>query len=165
MNMAIKNWLRSRGEASHLSDLEVTNTYLNPDYKLTIEDLTRGKTRLLKVFSLVSESEGAPSFHARMDDGGPDKTRDLELDIDIRNVSPTVARSFKAGRNGYKGHHNDRSSDRTRRIFDVEIIVPDGPVFRGQVSFNATFATSTSVAVASTVSVTADLVRAIEKPS
>jgi hypothetical protein len=158
--MAIKDWARGRGEASHLSDLKVTASYQSPDYQLVVEDLTRGETRLLKVFSLLPRNQHAPTFHARVDDGGPDKPKDPELDIDIRNVSSDVASDFKAGRRGYKGHHNDRTVEPNRRVFEVEIATPRGLVFDGVVSFSVTFSRSTSIGITSAVSVLTTVKRA-----
>ena len=101
-----------------------------------------------------------PSFHARVDDGSSTKTKDIELDIDIREVSTAADRDFKAGRNGYSGHHNDRSPTPEERIFDVDIATPAGKVFEGQVSFNATFSQAVHASVSTTVGVETKVIRA-----
>jgi hypothetical protein len=74
--MADKNWPRGRGEASHLSNLEITTRYLDADYDIHNENLTRSSTRHLGVFSLVPKTAGKPSFHARVDDGAPDNVKE-----------------------------------------------------------------------------------------
>ena len=154
VTMADKNWPRGRGEASHLSNLKITTRYLDSDYDILNENLRRSSTRYLGVFSLIPKTAGKPSFHARVDDGTPDNVKDPELDIDIRGVSDDIVRDFRAGRNGYIGHHTDRSPNRAQRIFDVEIATPQGRVFKGDVFVNVTF--SVAVTMTSTSSVTAD---------
>ena len=95
-----------------------------------------------------------------MDDGTPRRPKDPELDIDISRVSETVERDFKANRNGYIGHHTDRSSDREHRLFDVAIATPLVRVFEGAVSFNVTFGVSVTLTATSNMSVDATLIRA-----
>jgi hypothetical protein len=155
-----KNWERGRGEASHLSNLRISTNFLDPDYEIIDEDLMLGETRLLKVFSLLPKTSGKPSFHARVDDGSPDKPKQPELDIDIKGVPAAIVGDFKAGRNGYKGHHNDRSPNRTERIFDVEIAIPTGSVFKGEVFFNAAFSVAINIGVSSSFEATATVTRA-----
>lgn len=137
--MASKDWPRGRGEASQLSNLKITTRYIDSDYEVLREDLARGETRLLKIFSLVPKTARQPGFHARVDDGSPDNPKDPELDIDIKEVSDDIMKDFKPGRNGYGGHHNDRSPSRDERVFDVEITTPTGTVFGGAVSFHVSF--------------------------
>ena len=152
--MADNNWPRGRGEASNLSNLKITTRYLDSDYDILNENLTRTLTRHLKVFSLIPKTARKPSFHARVDDGTPDKVKDIELDIDIRGVSEDIVRDFRAGRNGYIGHHTDKSPSRAQRIFSVEISIPQDRVFEGDVFFNVTF--SVAATITSTISDTAD---------
>jgi hypothetical protein len=153
--MSRPNWPRGRGEASNLSNLEVVPKYIHPNYELILEDLTRGDTRLLKVFSLVSKNNAKAKFVARLDDGTPERVKDPELDVDIENVARDVALDFKAGRNGYAGHHTARTKDLDKRAFDVEITIPTGLVFRGTVSFNAAFSVGLAIRANATVSVDA----------
>jgi hypothetical protein len=158
--MAGKDWPRGRGEASQLSNLRITTPYLNPDYEIVKEDLVRGETRLLKVFSLLPRTAGKPSFHARVDDGSPGKVKEPELDIDIEGVSDAIAGDFRAGRNGYVGHRNKRSSTSTERIFDVQIALPAERVFEGEVFFNVAFSVGLSMSATSSVTANATIRRA-----
>jgi len=159
--MASKDWPRGRGEASRVSNLKITTHYLDLDYEIVEEDLKRGDTRLLRVFSLIPKTLGKPSFHARVDDGSPDTPKDPELDIDIKGVSDTaIIRDFKANRNGYIGHHNSRSASPSERVFDVEISTPKGNVFRGEIFFNVTFSMSIHISARASVTATATVVRA-----
>ena len=107
--MADKNQLTGDGQARSLSNLKVTHFHLDSDYEVQTHDLTRGETGLLRVVSLIPKTAGKPSFDARVDDGSSGKRRDPELDIDIKGVSDAIAKDFKAGRNGYVGHHTNRS--------------------------------------------------------
>ena len=127
------------GQASSLSNLRITARHLDADYQLLTHNLTRGETGLLSVFSLIPKTAGKPRFEARVDDGSPGKRREPELDIDIKGVTAAIERDFKANRNGYVGHHTNRSPSPNQRIFDVEITIPAGSLFEGEVSFNVTF--------------------------
>jgi hypothetical protein len=148
------------GQARSLSNLQITARHLDPEYQLLKHDLTRGETGLLRVFSLISKTAGKPSFAARVDDGSPGKRRQPELDIDIKDSAAAHERDFKANRNGYFGHHTDRSPNQSQRIFVVEIGTPAGKVFAGEVSFNVAFSVAISVSAISSVSVSATVTRA-----
>ena len=148
------------GQASSLTNLQITAQHSDPDYELLKHDLTRSETGLLRVFSLIPKTAGKPSFAARVDDGSPGRRRPPELDIDIKDVTKAIERDFKADRNGYFGHHTDRSPNQNQRIFDVEIGTPAGKVFAGEVSFNVAFSVAISVSASSTVSVSATVNRA-----
>lgn len=158
--MARKDWPRGRGEASQLSNLKITTHYIDSGYEILNEDLARSETRLLKVFSLIPKIPGKPSFHARVDDGSSEKRKEPELDIDIDRVSDAVKSDFKAGRNGYAGHRNKRGSNPDVRIFDVEIAVPTGKVFEGEVFFNVTFSVGARMAASSNMTANATVQRA-----
>lgn len=162
--MADKDWPRGRGEASYLTNLKITTHHLDPDYEILKQDLIRGDTRHLKVFSLISKTPGKPSFHARVDDGSPNKPKEPELDIDIDGVSKAVASDFKANRNGYLGHHSMRSPNPDERIFDIEIAIPDQRVFKGEVFFNVAFSMSSSMTLESKATVEMEVIRATPKP-
>ena len=148
------------GQARILSNLQITTLHLDPDYHVVTYDLTRGETGLLPVFSLVPKTTGKPSFKARVDDGSPGNRRQPELDIDIEGVSTAIQRDFKANRNGYIGHHTNRSPNPDQRIYEVEIATPTGKVFDGDVSFNATFSVGVFMSGESTLTLNATVIRA-----
>jgi hypothetical protein len=148
------------GQARILSNLQITIRHLDADYHVVTCDLTRGETGLLPVFSLVPKTTGKPSFQARLDDGSPGNRRQPELDIDIEGVSAAIKRDFKANRNGYIGHHTNRSPNQDQRIYEVEIATPTGKVFDGDVSFNATFSVGVTLSVSSTQTANAIVIRA-----
>lgn len=149
------------GQAISLSNLQITTGYLDPDYQLIQHhELTRGETGLLRVFSLIPKTNAKESFEARVDDGGPGRRRQPELDIDIKGAGRAAERDFKSSRNGYIGHHNNRSPDPDRRIYDVEIATPAGKVFEGEVAFSVTFSVAASMSATSTLSADAGIRRA-----
>jgi hypothetical protein len=130
--MAIKDWFRGRGEVSQLSNLRIGTEFLDAEYEIF---QWRTSREAIRAFSLIPKTSG-PSFHARVHDGSPKKRKEPDFDIDIVGVSAAAARDFKAGRNGYSGHHNDLSPSPSERIFDVKIAIPNRRVFEGQVSFS-----------------------------
>lgn len=158
--MAFREWFRGRGEAAQLSNLRITAQHTDPDYDFVCENLVRGETRYLGVFSLRPKNQGEPSFHARVDDGSAYKNKDPELDIDIKGVSRNVSKNFKAGRNGYSGHHTQRSPNRSERVFEVRITAAGRVVFEGVVSFSVSFAQSMPIGGSSNVTVSANVFRA-----
>jgi hypothetical protein len=152
---------QSQGDgAFSLSNLKVTTRYLDPQYEIDVHDLTRGGTGLLKVFSLTPKNAQRPSFLARVDDGNPGRRKSPELDIDIEGVTPAIKRHFKANRGGYIGHRTNRSQNPQERIFEVEIALPSGKVFDGDVFFNVHFVMSLETGMYLTQGVEANLVRA-----
>jgi hypothetical protein len=149
-----------RDGASSLSNLKVTKRYLDPAYEMEVHDLTRGNTGLLKVFSLTPQNVQRPRFMARIDDGNPGRRRSPELDIDIDDVSSNIKSDFNAKRNGYAGHHTDRSPNQNERIYDVKIVVPTGTVFDGEVSFNVQFTMVAETGIYQTLGLGMNVIRA-----
>jgi hypothetical protein len=143
-----------------LSNLKVTTRHLDPQYEIEVHDLIRGNTGLLKVFSLTPKDTKQPRFAARIDDGNAGRLRSPELDIDIDGVSSKIKSDFKGKRNGYAGHHTDRSSNRQDRVFEVEILAPSGQVFSGHVFFNVHFSMTVEMGSYSTVKVETEVIRA-----
>ena len=115
---------------------------------------------MLSVFSLIPKTAGRPRFEARVDDGSPGKRREPELDIDIKGVTAAIERDFKANRNGYVGHHTNRSPNPNQRIFDVKIAIPADSLFEGEVSFNVTFSVGVRISTAASVTVDATVIKA-----
>lgn len=93
----------------------------------------------------MPNDEKNPTFTARIDDGQRDFRKTPNLDIDIEGVSKKVEMDFKNERNGYSGHHTDKSQNETKRIFKVKIIIPTGTIFKGEVSLKAQFVMAAQV--------------------
>jgi hypothetical protein len=151
---------RGDGQARSLSNLQINTRYLSPGYQLITHDLSRGDTGLLSIFSLVPTTTGKPTFQARLDDGSPGNRREPELDIDIKGVTAAVEIAFKNNRDGFAGHHSNRSPNQSHRIFDVEIVTPAGQLFDGEVSFNAAFSLELNVHINSTLTADASVIHA-----
>jgi len=131
---------RSGGMASSLTNFKFLIREIDPNYSIsTNDDLRRGATGYLGVFSVMPNSASLPQFHGRIDDGNPGNRRQPELDIDIVGASNKAARYFKAGSNGYEGHHTDISPSAAARAFAIKIRLPGRLIFDGEVSFNAHF--------------------------
>jgi hypothetical protein len=137
--MADKKLPTGDGQTRSIANLVVETTYLDGDYEFHCHGLVRGETGLLRVFSLVPKHRELPSFEARVDDGSSGKRREIDLDIDIKGVTEVVRRDFRAERNGYLGHHTDRSPTPNVRSFEVTILIPGRCVFEGTATFTANF--------------------------
>jgi hypothetical protein len=60
-------------------------------------------------------------------------------DTGKHNASKGAIRKFKNNKDGYGGHHTNRTTDPDTRIFDVKIELPEGVIFDGEVSFSNTY--------------------------
>jgi hypothetical protein len=127
------------GQVIKISNLAITERYLDSEYDIHKCDLTR-KNGLLRVFSLIPKIAGKAIFKARWDDGSPWKRTRADSDFDIEGVSEEVKRDFERRRPrlGYSGHHSNKSSNPDQRIYEVKIKAPIGTIFEGDVSFNVT---------------------------
>jgi hypothetical protein len=68
--------VRSGGKVSSLSNVAFKITHKDPGYTISAQnDLTRGATGLLGVFSLLPNTSSSPKFYARIDDGNPGKRK------------------------------------------------------------------------------------------
>lgn len=121
---------RSGGMVSSLTNFNPGTVYIDPDYDIAPLSLVREANRLLPVFSLSPKSGIGPTFSARLDDGSSSNKGMPDLDIDIGGVSNTAVGHFRNCRNGYCGHHTDKSLGPTSRVFEVEIKIPDRLIFR-----------------------------------
>lgn len=137
--MADRKLAKGDGQTGNISKPVITKRYIDLTHDICEHNLSRSDTGLLRVFSLVPKTHGKPSFEARVDDGSWGKRREIDLDIDIKGVSEAVQGDFRAGRNGYKGHRTERRLQADGRIFAVNIVIPEGVVFEGDVSFSPTF--------------------------
>jgi hypothetical protein len=129
----IKKIANLTDKVSHVSNIEVNSTRIDPSYVVQRCTGSLSETGNLEIFRVVSNSKSDPLFVARWDQ------KPEELDIDIRCVSITVARDFKNKRNGYAGHHTNRSTDPSKRLFEVKIAIPHRLIFEGRVSFSNSY--------------------------
>jgi hypothetical protein len=150
----ISNW---DGRVSKISNLVVKPRYVNPDYRSEPCDGILTDTGKLEILKLISKSGAGPYFIARWDQ------RPEHLDIDMHYASKGAIRKFKNKKDGYGGHHTNRTTDPNKRIFDVKIELPDGVIFDGEVSFSNTYEVKVSMHAEAKVSVDTQVIRANPK--
>jgi hypothetical protein len=121
------------GRVSEVSDLRLATAQIDSDHQLEHCDGVIGETGYLQVLKVVRRDGANPHFVARWDQ------KDEAIDIDIVGASNSASKRFKAGTGGYAGHHSSRSSDPSKRIFDITIRTPNGVIFDGTASFSVTY--------------------------
>ena len=128
------------GQITNVDNIQFVTRQLSPDYQIVACD-GRRMNGLLRVFSLVPKTAGGVRFDGRLDDGNPGNRRRADLDVDICGAEPTIQKDFKSRtpRQGYSGHHANKSTDPYHHDYEVNIRGPGGVVFEGRVSFNVTF--------------------------
>ncbi len=110
-------------------DIDVVVDYLHPDYKIVHErKALAGDSGLLQLFRLETLDTSFPSFSARWD------IRENAVDIDLQGDKKSSS-LFKAGKDGYKGHHSTSAGD---GVYVIEIDVPNAAIFRGTVKMVGT---------------------------
>lgn len=118
------------GMAFKTNEVKVKQDYIDARYELfhyPRNEIT--PTGLLTVGELKPKDNTLPEFLFRWDEKAE------SLDVDINNISEEIKRKFKAGKEGYEGHHTKRVPDEKNRIFEVSIKIPGITVFEGEISF------------------------------
>jgi hypothetical protein len=110
---------------------DVPTSMPHSDYEVKLGDPEPTATARMVIFKLSPKSGSGPRFEGRWDD------KQEELDIDVFDVSDKEAREFKAGANGYCGHHNGKAKfPSSGRTYEVKIDWPAiGTVFEGEAIF------------------------------
>lgn len=122
------------GRASKINKLEVVTSYVNDGYdKIEQGRDTATDTGHLEFLRLIRRDGKGPDFSARWDH------REDKLKFDMSNALQTEITDFKNGKSGYAGHHAVKSSDPTKRTFEIKICAPAGDIFIGAASFSLTF--------------------------
>lgn len=122
---------RSR-KVSQVSNVEALETVLHEGYVIGKCPGVLTDTGSLEVIRIAPKSGVGECFRARWD-----QARDA-LDIDMLGASRNATRKFNAHRDGYSGHHTNRSTIPGKRIFEVTIKAQDVVIFDGTVSFSIT---------------------------
>lgn len=91
--------------------------FLHEDYSINSGKRNMTETGYMVVFELDSRST-SPRFIGRWD-----QNEEL-LDVDILGVDKKAVSDFRAGKNGYYGHHPLRISE-SPRLFQIEINIPE----------------------------------------
>ena len=118
------------GKAFKINAVTVKQDYIDARYELFIyqrNEIT--STGLLTIGELKPQDETLPGFLFRWDEKAD------SLDVDINNTTDGIERKFKAGKEGYDGHHTKRVPYEKNKTFEVDIKIPDFQVFKGNISF------------------------------
>jgi hypothetical protein len=126
--------VKKTDRVSKVSNLVITPKYIDPEYRHQPSACVETETGYLEILTIVPKNGSDPYFIGRWDQ----KPEKLDLDIH-RAPSKSAVGHFRNSRNGYKGHHTDRSPNREQRIFEVLIEVPGRVIFDGEVSFSNTY--------------------------
>jgi hypothetical protein len=143
------------GRVSKISNLLVQPKYIHPEYRVEACAGILSETGQLEVLKVVPNSGSGPYFTARWDQ------KPAHVDFDMHEASSTAIKNFKANTGGYSGHHNNRSSNPEKRIFDVTIKTPAGLIFDGAVSFFCTYEVNCRMQATATMTADATVVRAV----
>ena len=81
----------------------------------------------------------------------------------MHGASLAAIRKFKNKKDGYSGHHTNRTADPDKRLFDIKIQTPLGMIFDGTVSFSNTYEMAIVEQVKLTVTCDAQVIRAGSK--
>jgi len=110
------------------TDILVAPEHIHPAYELRYEDVSLAtETGHLVLFRLEPSESSLPTFSARWD------LKPNTVDIDLIG-GERASREFKAGVGDYSGHHTTLVSE-TPRIYQAELKIPAGVVFRGKITF------------------------------
>lgn len=102
-------------------NVQIEKTYIHPEYNLVIDTNEMTDTGFMIVFKLV--------FAGRWDQ------KQGVLDIDIFKVDNKSVTNFRAGKNGYNGHHPLLKLE-SPRLFEIDINIPDEKILKGTMTFN-----------------------------
>jgi hypothetical protein len=150
--------IKSQDRVSRISNLAVTVKHLDPEYEARPCSGVETEMGFLEILKIAPNAGQQPRFTARWDQ------KPEHLDLDMHGASNTAIRNFKNNRNGYRGHHTDRSENPEQRIFEVAIeIPPNRIIFEGEVSFSNMYKVHVAAKAEANVSVNAVVIRAPKK--
>lgn len=122
-----KRKVKKDGRVFAVKDLTVRQEiYRDTDYQIELYHNNKATdTMHLIVGKLVSNDQSLPYFIFRWDDNQD------QFDVDIENVTNETKKKFKAGKDGYSGHHPRRFVDKEGRCLEVDISLPNKKIFQG----------------------------------
>lgn len=110
-------------------NIRIKKSYMHSAYDLIADTNEMTDTGLMVVFKLQSQNTDLPSFSGRWDQ------KQGVLDIDISKADSKTITDFRAGKNGYNGHHPSLASE-SPRIFSIDIQIPNEKILNGTMTFN-----------------------------
>jgi hypothetical protein len=122
-----KRKVKKDGSAFAVKHLEAIEIYKDPDYRIELYCNNKATdTMHLIIGKLISDDPSLPYFIFRWDENQD------QFDVDIGNVDNETKKKFKAGKDGYSGHHPIRSVH-SGRCMEVDISLPNKKVFKGTI--------------------------------
>lgn len=122
-----KRKVKKDGSAFAVKDLEAIEIYKDPDYRIELYHNNKvTDTMHLIIGKLIPSETSLPHFIFRWDE------QQDQFDVDIENVDNETKKKFKAGKDGYSGHHPRRFVDKVR-CMEVDISLPNKKIFKGTI--------------------------------
>lgn len=118
--------------------IEIEVSFCHSDYELSAEaSAVATPSKLLRLFSLVPKTPSNPTFFGRYDarDDLSGRDKASAVDVDVPGLTDAEERDFKAGKNGFSGHHSTRTKDRQHQI--LISTSKQGKIFEGTLSMKA----------------------------
>ena len=122
------------GKALKVNNLVVEKGYISDEYRIEKDLAPTTETGHLEVLRLIRRDGKGPDFSARWD-----HLNDKVLKFDMCNASQSQKKKFRNGLSGYAGHHNEKSADPNKRVFEIKICARTEDIFIGTASLSLTF--------------------------
>lgn len=123
---------------SKAEGIEIVINFCHSDYTLSAEaSAVATSSKLLRLFSLLPETHSNPTFFGRYDarDHLSGRNKASAVDVDVQGLKKAEERDFKAGKNGFSGHHSTQINDGKHLIL---ISTPkQGKILEGTLSMKA----------------------------
>lgn len=100
-------------------EIEIEVSFCHPYYELnSAASAVATPSKLLSLFSLVPKTSSNPTFFGRYDarDDLSGRNEASAVDVDVSGLTSAEERDFKAGKNGFSGHHSTRKKDGQHQI-------------------------------------------------
>ncbi len=122
-----KRKVKKDGRAFAAKELALIEIYKDPNYRIELYHNNKATdTMHLIIGKLISNDPSLPYFIFRWDENQD------QFDVDIENVDNETKKKFKAGKDGYSGHHPRRSVYNGRHM-EVDISLPNKKIFKGTI--------------------------------
>jgi hypothetical protein len=122
-----KRKVKADGRAFAVKDLTIAEVYKDPGYQIELYHNNKATdTMHLIIGKLISSDPSLPYFIFRWDE------KQDQFDVDIENVDNETKEKFKAGKDGYSGHHPRRFLY-NGRCMEVDISLPNKRIFKGTI--------------------------------
>jgi len=113
-------------------DLMIHESHIHPDYEVKFGDPKVSSTGSMVIFKLIPKDGcSGPRFVGRWDN------KQEALDVDVFDAIDKENKQFKAGADGYCGHHNGKAEfGASGRTYQIKIEwLGKGTIFEGEANF------------------------------